>query len=89
MPTIPIPPAIRFTLYLLSAVGSVVVSYLTARGILGDAEVALWAGLVAIVNGLAAAKTNLTDAPHVSVSAPPGAEVTTTATVPLEDDGTQ
>lgn len=54
-----IPPAVRFALYLLSALGSVVAAYLFAKGYVGDAELALWAGVVAIINGLAAAKTDL------------------------------
>lgn len=59
MPTINISPRIRFALYLLSALGSVVAAYLFAKGYVGDAELALWAGVVAIINGLAAAKTDL------------------------------
>lgn len=59
MPVVNIPPAVRFTLYLVSALGSVVAAYLFAKGLVGDAELALWAGVVAIINGLAAAKTDL------------------------------
>lgn len=59
MPTINIPPAVRFGLYILAAVGSVIAAYLFAKGYVGDAELALWAGLVGIINGLAAAKTDL------------------------------
>lgn len=59
MPTVNIPPAVRFALYLLSALGSVIAAYLFAKGLVGDAELALWAGVVAIINGLAAAKTDL------------------------------
>lgn len=67
MPTINIPPKARFVLYLLSALGSVVVGYLAARGFIGDAELAAWAGVVAIVNGLAAANTNISGDPVVKV----------------------
>lgn len=61
MPTVNIPPLVRFWLYLISALGSVVAAYLFAKGYVGDAELALWAGIVAIINGLAAAKTSLHD----------------------------
>lgn len=59
MPTINIPPAVRFALYIIASVGSVVAAYLFAKGLVGDPELALWAGIVAIINGLAAAKTDL------------------------------
>ena len=59
MPTVNIPPKARFALYLISALGSVVVAYLAGQGIIGESETAAWAGVVAIVNGLAAANTNI------------------------------
>lgn len=55
MPIITLPPKVRLVIYLISGVGSAIVAYLVARGIAGDAEVALWAALVAVVNGLSAA----------------------------------
>lgn len=58
MPTISLNPTVRFCLYLLSAVGSAVAAYLFAKGYVGDAELGLWAAIVAIVNGIAAANTN-------------------------------
>lgn len=58
MPTINLNPTVRFVLYLVSAVGSAVAAYLFAKGLVGDAELGLWAALVAIVNGIAAANTN-------------------------------
>lgn len=51
----PIPPRVRLGIYLVSGVGSAVVAYLVAKGIAGDAEVTLWAALVAVVNGMSAA----------------------------------
>lgn len=54
MPPVNIPPSVRFALYLISAVGSVVVSYLLAESYIGENETALWAGLVAIINAVAA-----------------------------------
>lgn len=62
MPVVNIPPAVRFALYLIASVGSLVAAYLFAKGYVGDAELALWAGIVAIINGLAAAKTDLHEA---------------------------
>lgn len=55
MPIITLPPKVRLAIYLASGIGSAVVAYLVARGFAGDAEVALWAALVAVVNGLSAA----------------------------------
>lgn len=51
----PIPPRIRLAIYLVTGIGSAVVAYLVAKGIAGDAEVTLWAALVAVVNGMSAA----------------------------------
>jgi hypothetical protein len=61
MPSINIPPTVRFSLYLLSALGSVGMAYLFAKGYAGEAETGAWAGIVAIINGIAAANTNITD----------------------------
>lgn len=58
MPTISLNPTIRFVLYLIAAIGSAVAAYLFAKGHVGDAELGLWAALVAIINGIAAANTN-------------------------------
>ena len=51
----PIPPRVRLGIYLVSGIGSAVVAYLVAKGLAGDAEVTLWAALVAVVNGMSAA----------------------------------
>lgn len=67
MPSVNIPASVRFGLYLLSAFGSVFVAYAFAKGYIGDAETACWAGLVAVVNGIAAANTNLTGSVPVLV----------------------
>lgn len=58
MPTISLNPTIRFVLYLVAAIGSAVAAYLFAKGVVGDAELGLWAAIVAIINGIAAANTN-------------------------------
>lgn len=62
MPTISLNPTVRFALYLIAAIGSAVAAYLFAKGVVGDAELGLWAAIVAIVNGIAAANTNTTPA---------------------------
>ena len=58
MPTISLNPTVRFALYILAALGSAVAAYLFAKGVVGDAELGLWAAIVAIINGIAAANTN-------------------------------
>jgi hypothetical protein len=58
MPTISLNPTARFVLYIVAALGSAVAAYLFAKGYVGDAELGLWAAIVAIVNGIAAANTN-------------------------------
>ncbi|MGH9271151.1 MAG: hypothetical protein ACRDZ2_07745 [Ilumatobacteraceae bacterium] len=58
MPTISLNPTVRFCLYLVAAIGSAVAAYLFAKGVVGDAELGLWASIVAIINGIAAANTN-------------------------------
>lgn len=59
MPTISLNPTVRFVLYVIAALGSAVAAYLFAKGIVGDAELGLWAAVVAIINGIAAANTNV------------------------------
>lgn len=67
MPTVNIPSKVRFALYLVSAIGSAVAAYLFAKGYVGDAELGLWAAVVAIVNTLSAANTNISGEPVVKV----------------------
>lgn len=62
MPTVNIPPKIRLALYLLAAVSLLAVSYAVAKGWAGDAEVALVTGIAALINILAAAKTDTSGA---------------------------
>jgi hypothetical protein len=59
MPQINVPPRIRFALYIAGAVASLGVSYAVNKTWAGDAEVQLVSGVVALINVLAAAKTNL------------------------------
>lgn len=54
-----LPPAVRVGIYLVTAVGSLVVAYLSNTKVLGPNEVELWVQLSALVNGLAAVNVNL------------------------------
>lgn len=50
----------RAIAYVGTAIGSPVVAYLNARGVIGDLEVALWAAETAVVAGMAALNTPAT-----------------------------
>lgn len=52
---------IRATLYVLNSVGSPVMAYLLARGIIGTLEVGLWAAEMAAVFALAGLNVVKTD----------------------------
>lgn len=65
MPTINIPPVVRFVLYLIGAVSLLTVSYAVDKSWAGDAEVRYVTGLAALLQLLAAAKTNIRDEPKV------------------------
>jgi len=49
-----LPYKVRAVLYALTAVGSPLVAYLSARGVIGSLEVSLWAAEVTVVSVLAA-----------------------------------
>lgn len=51
------PRRVRAALYVLTAVGTPVVVYLQAKGLIGDLELILWSAEVTVVNGLAALNT--------------------------------
>lgn len=61
MPTINIPPLGRFILYIIGALALLFVAYAVDKDWAGDAEVRLVTGVVALLQLLAAAKTNLSD----------------------------
>lgn len=63
MPTVNIPPRIRFALYLIGAVALLVMSYAVDKHWAGDPEVRLVTGLAALLQLLAAAKTDLSQPP--------------------------
>lgn len=51
------PRRVRAALYLLTALGTPVVVYLQAKGVIGDLELILWSAEVTVVNGIAALNT--------------------------------
>ena len=54
-------PKVRASLYILTAVGTPVIAYLNATGIIGSLEVSLWSAEVVIVGALAAFNTPVSD----------------------------
>lgn len=85
MPTINIPPLIRFWLYLLGAIGSIAVVYVMDKGWAGSAEYKAWTQLAGLLAVLAAAKVNRSD---TSVVVPGTVEQTTTTTTEIDPDDT-
>lgn len=61
MPTINIPPILRFVLYLIGSISLLTVSYAVDKQWAGDAEVRYVTGLAGLLFILAAAKTTLSD----------------------------
>ena len=54
-------PTIRRALYVLTAVGTPVVAYLQAEGIIGPTEVALWGAEVTVVSAMAGFNVDSTE----------------------------
>ncbi len=52
--TLSLSPKVRVLLYVLTVIGTPVVVYLKAKGIIGDLELILWGAEVTAVSGLAA-----------------------------------
>ncbi|QIK66518.1 hypothetical protein G7072_09280 [Nocardioides sp. HDW12B] len=54
--TLNLNPPTRLSVYVLCALGSIIVAYGSAKGWgwLGEAEIGAWSSIVALVNGLAA-----------------------------------
>lgn len=48
-----LPYKVRAALYILTAIGTPIVAYLSAKNIVGDLEVVLWSAEVTVVSGLA------------------------------------
>ncbi len=57
MPTINIPPRVRFALYLLASAGSVAIVYAMDKNWAGDAEFKCWTAFAGLLTLLAASKT--------------------------------
>jgi hypothetical protein len=57
-PTITVSPTVRQALYALTAVGSLIVTYLGAKNFIGAAELAMWTGWTVLVMSLAVSKTD-------------------------------
>lgn len=49
---------VRVVIYLVTALGTPLVAYLNARGIIGSLEVSFWSAEVAVATGLAALNVN-------------------------------
>lgn len=49
-----LPSNVRLALYIMTALGTPVIGYFQAIGVIGDLEVGLWSGIVAAVASLAA-----------------------------------
>jgi hypothetical protein len=56
-----LPSKVRATLYVITALGSPVITYLALRGTIGELEVGLWTGLVTAVSTMAAINTDTND----------------------------
>lgn len=48
---------LRFVIYVASGIGSLLVTYLSSKGLIGEPEITFWAGLTTLVGGLAAVNT--------------------------------
>lgn len=64
MPTINIPPRVRFVLYIAGALALLTVSYASEKSWAGDPEVRYVTGIVSLLQLLAAAKTDLSGKPE-------------------------
>lgn len=49
-----LPSKVRFAIYVFNGIGSIAVVYLTAKGLIGDPEVAAWTALSAFTSTMAA-----------------------------------
>ena len=66
---------LRAAMYVLTALGTPLVAYLNAKGVLGSLEVSFWSAEVAVVTGLAALNTSSRNEATVAVNAPADVEV--------------
>jgi hypothetical protein len=80
------PRRVRIALYLITVLGTPLIAYLNAKGILGSLEVTLWSAEVAVVTGLAALNTTSRTESTVAVTAPAAVDVRLSEE-PTEYDG--
>ena len=59
--TLNLPYQVRAALYVLTAIGTPIVTYLLAKGTIGELEMNLWSGLVTAVSALAALNVTSSD----------------------------
>lgn len=69
------PKTVRAVIYILTAVGTPLVAYLNAKGIIGSLEVGLWSAEVAVANVLAAVNTSSRNEATLAVNAPADVDV--------------
>lgn len=53
-----LPPMVRVSIYVVSAFGTPVVTYLFAKELVGQLEVSLWGAFVTVANTMAALNVN-------------------------------
>lgn len=56
-----LPDRVRVGIYVLTALGTPIIAYLLAKGIIGELELSLWGGLVTAVNSMAALNVTVND----------------------------
>lgn len=57
--TLNLPSRVRAALYVITALGTPLMAYLLARGVISELEVALWSAEVTVVSALAAFNTDI------------------------------
>lgn len=57
--TLNLPSRVRGALYVITALGTPLMAYLLARGVISELEVALWSAEVTVVSALAAFNTDI------------------------------
>lgn len=53
-----LPPKVRLAVYIFVGIGGIVVTYLSTRGAIGQAEMTAWSAFSVFVGGLAAINTD-------------------------------
>lgn len=63
MMTVNVPANIRLILYIVTTLGTPVVTYLVAKDYIGDAEIVLWGGWTTAIAAMAGFNTNTKSPP--------------------------